>query len=54
MFDGRDTTVLYDKLAYDDLLPVLWRPLDAPVSEVIAQRLAETNLRVLQACDALE
>jgi hypothetical protein len=54
MFDGRDTTVLYDKLAYDDLLPVLWRPLDAPVSDVIAQRLAETNLRVLQACDALE
>jgi hypothetical protein len=54
MFDGRDTIVMFDKLAYEDLLPVLWRSLDAPLSEVAAQSLAETNLRVLQACDALE
>ena len=54
MFDGRDTIVMFDKLAYEDLLPVLWRPLDAPVGDITAQRLAETNLRVLQACDALE
>jgi hypothetical protein len=54
MFDGRDTVVIYDKLAYEDLLPVLWRPLEEPVSDMTAQRLAEGNLRVLQACDALE
>jgi hypothetical protein len=54
MFDGRDTVVIYDKLAYEDLLPVLWRPLDEPVNEMTSQRLAESNLRVLQACSALE
>jgi hypothetical protein len=54
MFDGRDTIVMFDKLAYEDLLPVLWRPLSEPVGEMTAQRLAEGNLRVLQACDALE
>jgi hypothetical protein len=54
MFDGRDTIVLFDKLAYEELLPVLWRPLGEPVSDMAAQQLAEANLRVLQACDALE
>jgi hypothetical protein len=54
MFDGRDTTVIYDKLAYEDLLPVRWRPQPAQPSDVQAQQFAERNLRVLQACDALE
>ena len=54
MFDGRNTVVIDDKLAYEDLLPVLWRPLNEPVSDMTAQRFAESNLRVLQACDALE
>ena len=54
MFDGRDTTVIYDKLAYDDLLPVRWRPEVSAPSDVTAAHYAERNLRVLQACDALE
>ena len=55
MFDGRDTIVMFDKLAYEDLLPVRWRPQSETVSEVMAaQHLVERNLRVLQACDALE
>jgi len=54
MYEGRDTVVIYEKLAYEDLLPVLWRPLTEPVSDMTAKRLAESNLRVLQACDALE
>jgi len=55
MFDGRDTIVMFDKLAYEDLLPVRWRPHSDTVSEVMAaQHLVERNLRVLQACDALE
>ena len=54
MFDGRDTTVIYDKLAYEDLLPTRWRPEPAAVSDVQAAHFAERNLRVLQACDALE
>ena len=54
MFDGRDTIVMFDKLAYEDLLPVRWRPQAESFNEVTAQHLAERNLRVLQACDALE
>jgi atypical PilZ domain-containing cyclic di-GMP receptor len=55
MFDGRDTVVIYDKLAYEDLLPVRWCPTAETVSEVAAaQHLVERNLRVLQGCDALE
>ena len=54
MFDGRDTIVMFDKIAYEDLLPVRWRPQADPVSDLQAQQFAERNLRVLQACDALE
>jgi hypothetical protein len=55
MFDGRDTIVMFDKLAYEDMLPVRWRPQSETVSEMAAaQNLVERNLRVLQACDALE
>ena len=54
MFDGRDTIVMFDKIAYEDLLPVRWRPQAEPVSDLQAQQHAERNLRVLQACDALE
>jgi hypothetical protein len=54
MFDGRDTIVMFDKLAYEDLLPVRWRPQGEAVSDLQGQQYAERNLRVLQACDALE
>jgi hypothetical protein len=54
MPDHIDTIVIFDKLAYEDLLPVRWVPQPKPVDDVIAQHLAERNLRVLQACDALE
>jgi hypothetical protein len=55
MFDGRDTIVMFDKLAYEDLLPVRWCPQSETVSEVAAaQQLVERNLRVLHGCDALE
>lgn len=54
MFDGRDTIVIYDKLAYEDLLPVRWRQESAAPTELQAAHFAERNLRVLQACDALE
>ena|SRR5436190_8971505 len=55
MFDGRDTIVMFDKLAYEDLLAVRWRAHSETVSEVMAaQHLVERNLRVLQSCDALE
>lgn len=54
MFDGGDTIVMFDKLAYEDLLPVRWVAHPKMIDEVTAQHLAERNVRVLQACDALE
>ena len=54
MFDGRDTIVIYDKIAYEDLLPVRWRPSPSAPTDVQAAHYAERNVRVLQACDALE
>jgi hypothetical protein len=54
MFDGRDTIVIDEKIAYEDLLPVRWRPETAAPTDIQAASLAERNLRVLQACDALE
>ncbi len=54
MFDGADTVVLYEELAFQDVLPVLWRPsLTAPDADTAAS-LAERNLQVLQAWDAME
>jgi Atypical PilZ domain, cyclic di-GMP receptor len=54
MIDPADTTVLFEKLAYEDLLPVRWVPLDKQIDDVAAGNLAERNVRVLQACAALE
>lgn len=52
MFDGADTVVLYEELAFQGVLPVLWRA--APTDADTAASLAERNLQVLQAWDALE
>jgi hypothetical protein len=54
MYDGNDTIVMFDKLAYQDLLPVRWVPHPKMIDDITAQHLAERNVRVLQACDALE
>jgi hypothetical protein len=54
MIDPADTIVLFEKLAYEDLLPVRWVPHPKAVDEVTARHMAERNVRVLQACDALE
>jgi hypothetical protein len=54
MYEGTDTTILYEELAYHDVLPVEWRSLqEAQRGEGFSQ-LAERNLRLLQACLALE
>jgi hypothetical protein len=54
MYDGNDTIVLFEKIAYEDLLPVRWMAHPTAVDEVTARHMAERNVRVLQACDALE
>lgn len=54
MYDGSDTVVLYDELAYHDMLPVQWRVMSGSVEPSIAASYAERNVRVLQACAAMD
>ena len=52
MFDTADTIVVYEELAVEDVLPLHWDG-HAP-HPAAAAALAERNLQVLQAWDALE
>src|SRR3981081_4950295 len=54
MFDGADTVVLYEELAFQDVLPILWRPMLNPVDRELMGSFDERNLRLLQAWDAME
>ncbi len=53
MFDGADTVVLYEELAFQDVLPVQWRASPGALDADTAASLAERNLQVLQAWDAM-
>lgn len=54
MYEGLDTIVLYEELAYEDVLPVAWKRLPEPFDPALAGSFADRNLRVLQALSALE
>jgi hypothetical protein len=54
MYEGIDTIVLYEELAYEDVLPVHWRLLPSDLDHAVFASFAERNLRLLQACAALE
>src|SRR3981081_3663595 len=54
MFDGADPVVLYEELAFQDVLPILWRPMMSPVDRELMGSFDERNLRLLQAWDAME
>jgi hypothetical protein len=54
MFDGADTVVLYEELAFQGVLPVLWRPFQGTLDADTAASLTDRNQQVLQAWDALE
>jgi Atypical PilZ domain, cyclic di-GMP receptor len=54
MFDGADTVVLYEELAFQGVLPVLWRATAAPPDSDTAAGIADSNQQVLQAWDAME
>jgi len=54
MYEGLDTIVLYEELAYEDVVPVLWRPLPEPFNPAVVGNYADRNLRTLQALSALE
>jgi len=54
MYEGTDTIVLYEELAYEDVLPLLWRPHSAPLDPAVVASYSERNLHVLLACAAIE
>lgn len=54
MYEGLDTVILYEELAYEDVLPVAWRSLPEPFDPAIVGSFADRNLRVLQAVAALD
>ncbi len=54
MYEGLDTVVLYEELAYEDVVPIAWRPLPEPFNPTIVGSYADRNLRTLQALSALE
>jgi len=54
MFDGSDTVVLYNELAYEEVLPVTWAPVADTVDAAVAAGFTERNVRLLQALAAVE
>jgi hypothetical protein len=54
VYEGIDTVVLYEELAYEDVLPVVWRRLPEPFDAGILASFADRNLRVLQSLGALD
>jgi hypothetical protein len=54
MYEGLDTVILYEELAYEDVLPVAWKRLPEPFDPAIIGSFADRNLRVLQAVAALD
>ncbi len=54
MFEGVDTVVLRNELAYQDTLPLNWEPLARPLDAFRLGTLEEANVLLLQACVAVE
>jgi hypothetical protein len=53
-YEGIDTVVLFEELAYEDTLPLRFRAATGPISENFRRSSAESNLKILQAATALE
>lgn len=54
MYEGVDTIVLFEELAYGDALPVRWQPIAGSLDPLELASAMEHNLRLLQACAAIE
>jgi Atypical PilZ domain, cyclic di-GMP receptor len=54
MIDAADTVVLYEELAYQDVLPLQWRALPGTVDQAVVASFTDRNMRMLQACAAIE
>lgn len=54
MYEGVDTVVLFNELAFEDVLPVQWQPCPHPIDRFSLIGLDEANQLLLQACVAVE
>lgn len=54
MQDLRDTVILHQELAYEDVLPVVWRPSPEAIGSALVAGLADRNVKTLQACAAID
>jgi hypothetical protein len=54
MYEGVDTVVLHNELAYEDVLPVGWTTLPKPLDPAAIASLTERNVRTLQVCATIE
>jgi hypothetical protein len=54
MFEGVDTVVFHNELAYHDVLPLVWEPLDAAPDQFRLAGIDEANVLLLRACLAVE
>lgn len=54
MGEHGDTVILHDELAYADVLPVSFRALEVAPDAALLASWADRNLRMLQACAAIE
>jgi Atypical PilZ domain, cyclic di-GMP receptor len=54
MYDGADTVILYEELAYQDVLPVLWRAMPGTIDPAVTASYSDQNVRLLEACAAIE
>jgi len=54
MYEGVDTVVLHNELAYEDVLPVGWRPLAKAPDLATATAMTERNVRTLHVCATIE
>lgn len=53
-YEGLDTIVLYEELAFEDVVPLAWKPTPVPFDPALIGSYADRNLRVLQSLAALE
>lgn len=54
MYDGADTVVLYEELAFQDVLPLSWKPMATAIDRELTASFDERNLRLLQAWEAMD
>jgi hypothetical protein len=54
MYEGVDTVILDNELAYEDLLPVAFKPLPRGFDAAAAAAISDRNTRLLQVCAAIE